>query len=336
MIKKKEKQVSETSLNSDQVLQILHEKFGKYSVFRLKNRETRKDIETVSTGSIKLDSITGINGLPLGRVVELYGEESAGKTTLALQVLAQATLQKKKVLFVDTEHALNFKYCENLNIDSNFFFYKQPDTAEEALEFIKIVSEMNLFDVIVLDSVGALISKNEIEQKVGEKNVAVIARLMSKFLPSIVSLLNKNNILLLFINQQRSKLGGNVFFYGENKDTMGGNSLKYFASMRIEIKKRGFIRNKENKVIGHIIYVKIIKNKFSIPLTEAKLNFYFGTGTDKSDEIIEISINRNIIEQSGSWFKMNGKSIARSKEKLISMFKNEPKFQKEILKLNNM
>lgn len=297
MIKKK----TNNKVIDNHVLKIIYEKFGENSVFQLDHDGDIKNVSVVSTGSINLDKITGIGGLPFGRVVELYGEESSGKTTLALQVLAEATKLKKNVLFVDTEHALNFEYCKNLEIDPKFFFYKQPDSAEEALEFIKEVSQMKLFDVIVLDSIGALISKQEIDQNVGDKGVAVIARLMSKFLPSIVPILNKNNILLLFINQQRSKLGGNMFFYGAAKDTMGGNSLKYFASMRIEIKKRGFIKeNKNNDIIGHIIYVKIIKNKFSIPLKEAKLNFYFGVGTTKSDEIIELSLSKNIIQQSGS------------------------------------
>lgn len=313
---------------------ILEKKYGKNALFRLGSNLKNESIDIISTGSIRIDKLLGIGGLPMGKVVELFGEEGTGKTTIALQILAEATKQKKKVLFVDTEHSLNFNYCKKLGIVNQYFYYKQPDNAEEAFSFIKDVAELNAFKIIVLDSVGGLISKQEMEN-VMDKSVAVIARLMSKFLPSIVSTLNKNNILMLFINQERANVKGSMFFGVQSKTTMGGYSLKYFSSVRIALKRTGYIKKHDDN-IGNIVRVKIMKNKFAIPLKQDKINCFFGTGTDKFDEIANIAVEQNIINQSGSWFKFNNEHVGRNIFNIIDKLKDDEVFRQKILKKINI
>ena len=262
----------------------------------------------------------------------MFGGNSCGKTTLALHLAKEATDKKKTVLFVDTEQSLNIDYCEKIIKDRKYFYFKQPDSTEETLNLIKEVVREKMFDVIILDSVGGLVSKQDIKQDIGEKTIAVNARLLSKFYPAIVPDLNKNQILLLLINQERSKM--NSFFFGASpKTTMGGTATRYFASIRYELKIRRLIKDQKQNVIGQTIIARVIKNKFAIPFKSANLNLYFGKGIWKSEEILRMAMEKNIIQQSGAWIKFEDKAIARNFLQLIEKFEQDNEFKKKITSL---
>jgi recombination protein RecA len=288
----------------------IEKQFGKGSVMRLGDAAASYDIETVSTGSLGLDIALGVGGLPRGRVVEVFGPEASGKTTLTLQVISEVQRAGGTAAFVDAEHALDPTYAEKLGVNINDLLVSQPDTGEQALEITDMLVRSNAVDIVVIDSVAALTPRAEIEGEMGEMQVGLQARLMSQALRKLTGNIKRSNTIVVFINQIRMKIG---VMFGNPETTTGGNALKFYASVRLDIRRIGAIKNGE-EVIGNMTRVKVVKNKVAPPFREAEFEIMYGQGISREGEIIELGSSLGIIEKSGAWYAYKGSRIGQGKD----------------------
>ncbi len=304
----------------------IEKQFGKGSVMRLGDGGGIKDIDSISTGSIGLDVALGIGGLPKGRVVEIYGPEASGKTTIALQVVAEAQKAGGTAAFVDAEHALDPTYAEKLGVNVDELLVSQPDTGEQALEITDMLVRSGAVDVIVVDSVAALTPKAEIEGEMGDSHMGLQARLMSQALRKLTGNIKRSNAMVVFINQIRMKIG---VMFGSPETTTGGNALKFYSSVRLDIRRIGAIK-KGDEVIGNQTRVKVVKNKVSPPFKMAEFEILYGEGISREGEIIELGVDQGIIEKSGSWYSYGKDRIGQGKENVREYLKTNPEVASEI------
>jgi recombination protein RecA len=288
----------------------IEKQFGKGSVMRLGDAIAARDIEVVSTGSLGLDIALGVGGLPRGRIVEIYGPESSGKTTLTLQVVAEVQKLGGTAAFVDAEHALDPAYAQKVGVNVDDLLISQPDTGEQALEITDMLVRSGAVDVIVVDSVAALTPKAEIEGEMGDSHMGLHARLMSQALRKLTGNIKRSNCLVIFINQIRMKIG---VMFGNPETTTGGNALKFYASVRLDIRRIGSIK-KGDEVIGSETRVKVVKNKVSPPFKTAEFEILYGVGISREGEIVDLAVKQNIIEKSGAWYSFEGERIGQGKE----------------------
>jgi recombination protein RecA len=288
----------------------IEKQFGKGSVMRLGDASAVYDVESVPTGSLGLDIALGIGGLPRGRVVEIYGPESSGKTTLTLQVVAEVQRRGGTAAFVDAEHALDPAYAAKLGVDVQDLLVSQPDTGEQALEITDMLVRSSAVDIVVIDSVAALTPKAEIEGEMGELQVGLHARLMSQALRKLTGNIKRSNTIVIFINQIRMKIG---VMFGSPETTTGGNALKFYASVRLDIRRIGALKNGE-EVVGNQTRVKVVKNKVAPPFREAEFEIMYGSGISREGEIIDLGAAHGIIEKAGAWYSYNGERIGQGKD----------------------
>lgn len=304
----------------------IEKNFGKGSIMRLGEEGAVEEIQSISTGSLTLDIATGIGGLPRGRVVEIYGPESSGKTTLALNAVAQAQAAGGTAAFVDAEHALDIHYAKRIGVNVEDLLISQPDTGEQALEVTEYLVRSGALDIIVIDSVAALVPKAEIEGDMGDSLPGLQARLMSQALRKLTASISKSNTTVVFINQIRMKIG---VMFGSPETTTGGNALKFYSSMRLDIRK---IENiKENQeIIGGRVRVKVVKNKMAPPFKQAEYDIFFNLGISREGEIVDLGVEKNIIEKSGAWYSYGGNRIGQGRENVKEFLKNNPSVSSEI------
>ena len=299
----------------------IQKEFGQGSIMTLGDDRKRMNIETISTGSISLDLATGIGGIAKGRIAEIYGPESSGKTTLTLHIIAEAQKNGGKAAFIDAEHALDPEYAENLEVNIDELIVSQPDTGEQALEICEMLARSGALDVVVIDSVAALVPKAEIEGAMGDSVVGLQARLMSQALRKLAAIINKSNTSVIFINQLREKIG---IMYGSPEVTTGGKALKFYASMRFDVRRVETIK-KGDEMLGNRVKVKIVKNKLAPPFKQAEFEIMYGEGISKMGDIIDSAINVNIIDKSGSWYSFKGTRLGQGKENVKAFLKENPK-----------
>jgi recombination protein RecA len=304
----------------------IEKQFGKGSVMRLGESEVARDIQVVSTGSLGLDIALGVGGLPRGRVVEIYGPESSGKTTLALQVISEAQKLGGTAAFIDAEHALDPQYAKKLGVKVEELLISQPDNGEQALEITDMLVRSGSVDVVVVDSVAALTPKAEIEGEMGEPQMGLQARLMSQALRKLAANIKRSNTLVIFINQIRMKIG---IMFGNPETTTGGNALKFYASVRIDIRRIGSIKKGE-EVIGNETRAKVVKNKVAPPFKQAEFDILYGEGISREGEIIELGVIHKLIEKSGAWYAYKGEKIGQGKDSAREYLKEHPKVAQEI------
>ncbi len=312
----------------DAALGQIEKQFGKGSIMRLGEAKAL-DIESVSTGSLGLDIALGIGGLPFGRVVEIYGPESSGKTTLTLQVIAEAQKKGKICAFVDAEHALDPIYAGKLGVDINELLISQPDTGEQALEIVDMLTRSGAVDVIVIDSVAALTPKAEIEGDMGDSHMGLQARLMSQALRKLTGSIKRSNTMVIFINQIRMKIG---VMFGNPETTTGGNALKFYASVRLDIRRIGAVKSGD-EIVGNETRVKVVKNKVSPPFKQAEFQILYGEGISKYGELIDWGVKEKLVEKAGSWYSYKGSKIGQGKANSIKFLKENPVISDEIEKL---
>jgi recombination protein RecA len=293
--------------------------FGKGSAMRLGSREAL-EIEAISTGSLGLDIALGIGGLPRGRVVEIYGPESSGKTTLALHVIAEAQKAGGTAAFVDAEHALDPIYAKKLGVDTDNLIVSQPDTGEQALEIVDTLVRSNAIDVLVVDSVAALVPRAEIEGEMGDSHVGLQARLMSQALRKLTGSISRSRCLVIFINQVRMKIG---VMYGNPETTTGGNALKFYASVRLDIRRTGQIKDRE-EIIGNATRVKVVKNKVAPPFRQVEFDIMYGSGISKVGEILDLGVKAGLVEKSGAWFSHDSTRIGQGRENAKTYLQEHP------------
>src|SRR5690554_540426 len=303
----------------------IERQFGKGSIMRLGDNQAM-DIESVSTGSLTLDIALGIGGLPRGRIVEIYGPESSGKTTLTLEVIAQAQKKGGVAAFVDAEHALDPVYAEKIGVNLGDLLVSQPDTGEQALEIADMLVRSGSVDVVVIDSVAALTPKAEIEGEMGDSHVGLQARLMSQALRKLTANIKRSNTLVIFINQIRMKIG---VMFGNPETTTGGNALKFYSSVRLDIRRIGSIK-KGDEVIGNDTRVKVVKNKVAPPFRQAEFEILYGEGISRAGEIIDLGVKANIVDKSGAWYSYNGDRIGQGKDNVREFLKENPAIAQEI------
>src|SRR5215216_4325112 len=304
----------------------IEKQFGKGSIMRLGEADISKDIQVVSTGSLGLDIALGIGGLPRGRVIEIYGPESSGKTTLTLSVIAQMQKLGGTAAFIDAEHALDPQYASKLGVDVEQLLISQPDNGEQALEIADMLVRSGSVDVVVIDSVAALVPKAEIEGEMGEPQMGLQARLMSQALRKLTANIKRSNTLVIFINQIRMKIG---VMFGNPETTTGGNALKFYASVRIDIRRIGSIKKGE-EVIGNETRVKVVKNKVAPPFKTADFDILYNEGISREGEIIELGVIHNIIDKSGAWYAYKGEKIGQGKDNTREFLRENPDTAAEI------
>ena len=310
----------------DAALSQIEKAFGKGSIMRLGQDNAHVDIEAISTGSLGLDMALGIGGLPRGRIIEIYGPESSGKTTLALSVIAQAQKKGGTCAFIDAEHALDPSYAKKIGVDIENLLISQPDAGEQALEIADTLVRSGAIDVLVVDSVAALVPKAELEGEMGDSHMGLQARLMSQALRKLTSTISRSNTLVIFINQIRMKIG---VMFGNPETTTGGNALKFYASVRIDIRSIGKIKDKED-IIGSQTRVKIVKNKVAPPFKVIDFDIMYGEGISKTGEIIDLGVKAHVIEKSGAWFAYNGEKLGQGRENAKLFLKDHPEVALEI------
>ena len=304
----------------------IEKQFGKGSIMRLGESDVSKDIQVVSTGSLGLDLALGVGGLPRGRVVEIYGPESSGKTTLTLSVIAQMQKLGGTAAFIDAEHALDPQYAGKLGVDLDSLLISQPDNGEQALEIADMLVRSSSVDVVVIDSVAALVPKAEIEGDMGEPQMGLQARLMSQALRKLTANIKRSNTLVIFINQIRMKIG---VMFGNPETTTGGNALKFYASVRIDIRRIGAIKKGE-EVIGSETRAKVVKNKVAPPFRNAEFDILYGQGISREGEIVELGTLHNIIDKTGAWYTYGKERIGQGKDNARDYLKENPKIAQEI------
>jgi len=304
----------------------IEKQFGKGSVMRMGDTDAVRDAESISTGSLTLDIALGIGGLPKGRVVEVYGPESSGKTTLTLQVVAEAQKAGGTCAFIDAEHALDPQYAEKLGVNMDELLVSQPDTGEQALEIADMLVRSSAVDVVIVDSVAALTPKAEIEGDMGDSHVGLQARLMSQALRKLTANIKRSNTLVVFINQIRMKIG---VMFGNPETTTGGNALKFYSSVRLDIRRIGAIK-KGDEVVGNETRVKVVKNKMAPPFKQAEFDILYGEGTSREGEIIDLGVKQGIVDKAGAWYSYNGDRIGQGKDNVRQFLKDNPATSQEI------
>ena len=304
----------------------IEKQFGKGSIMRLGAGEAIKDIEVVSTGSLGLDIALGVGGLPRGRVIEIYGPESSGKTTLTLQVIAEMQKLGGTAAFIDAEHALDPQYAQKLGVKVEDLLISQPDNGEQALEIVDMLVRSGSVDIVVVDSVAALTPKAEIEGEMGDAQMGLHARLMSQALRKLTANINRSNTMVIFINQIRMKIG---VMFGNPETTTGGNALKFYASVRLDIRRTGAIK-KGDEVVGNETRVKIVKNKVAPPFKEANFDILYGEGISREGEVVELGVLHKLVEKSGAWYSYNGEKIGQGKDNAREFLKSNPAIAIEI------
>jgi recombination protein RecA len=304
----------------------IEKQFGKGSVMRMGDAGAVRNVEVISTGSLGLDVALGVGGVPKGRVIEIYGPESSGKTTLTLHVVAEAQKQGGTCAFVDAEHALDPVYAERLGVNMDELLVSQPDTGEQALEITDMLVRSGAVDVVVVDSVAALTPKAEIEGEMGDSHVGLQARLMSQALRKLTGNIKRSNCMVVFINQIRMKIG---VMFGNPETTTGGNALKFYASVRLDIRRTGAIK-KGDEVIGNETKVKVVKNKVAPPFKQANFDILYGQGVSREGEIIDLGAQNGIIEKSGAWYSYAGNRIGQGKDNVRNFLKENPDLSAEI------
>ena len=304
----------------------IEKQFGKGAIMRMGDGTAIKNVEVVSSGSLAIDVALGVGGLPRGRVIEIYGPESSGKTTLTLQVIAEAQKVGGTAAFVDAEHALDPQYAENLGVNVEDLLVSQPDTGEQALEITDMLVRSGAVDIVVVDSVAALTPKAEIEGEMGDRHVGLQARLMSQALRKLTANIQRSNCMVVFINQIRMKIG---VMFGSPETTTGGNALKFYSSVRLDIRRIGAIK-KGDEVIGNQTRVKVVKNKMAPPFKQAEFEILYGEGISKLGELIDLGVANSIVEKSGAWYSYGSDRIGQGKENARAFLKEHPEMADEI------
>jgi recombination protein RecA len=304
----------------------IEKQFGKGSIMRLGQRNAIAPIESISTGAISIDYALGIGGLPRGRVIEIFGPESSGKTTLALQVIAEAQRTGGMAAFVDAEHALDAQYAQKLGVELENLLVSQPDNGEQALEIVEVLIRSNSVDVVVVDSVAALVPKAEIEGEMGEAQMGLQARLMSQALRKLTGVVSKSKTTLIFINQLREKIG---VMFGNPETTTGGRALKFYASVRIDIRRIASIKDGD-QVVGGRTRVKVVKNKVAPPFREAEFDVMYGEGISREGDLLDLAVEKRIVEKSGAWFAYNGDRLGQGRENAKQFLKENPEIRQAI------
>lgn len=306
----------------------IEKQYGKGAIMRMGDDAARKDVPVISTGSLNLDIALGIGGMPRGRICEIYGPESSGKTTMALQVVAKAQSEGLVAAFIDAEHALDPNYAEKLGVNVDDLLVSQPDNGEQALEICDMLVRSGAVDVIIVDSVAALVPKAEIEGEMGDSHVGLQARLMSQALRKLTGNIKRTNCMVIFINQIRMKIG---VMFGSPETTSGGNSLKFYASVRLDIRRIGAIK-KGDEVIGNETRVKVVKNKMAPPFKKAEFEILYGEGTSREGEIIDLGVEHGFIKKSGAWYSYGEDRIGQGKDNVRGFLKENPDLANEIEK----
>lgn len=311
----------------DLAVSTIEKQFGKGSIMRLGNGDSlHKDVEVISTGSLSLDVALGVGGLPKGRIIEIFGPESSGKTTLALSTIAQAQKKGGVVAFVDAEHALDTNYARKLGVNVADLLISQPDTGEQALEITETLVRSGAVDVLVVDSVAALVPRAEIEGDMGDSHMGLQARLMSQALRKLTAAISRSNTLVIFINQIRMKIG---VMFGNPETTTGGNALKFYASVRLDVRRVGAIKNGED-VTGNRTAVKVVKNKMAPPFTKVEFDLMYGEGISEEGDILDLAVTANMVEKSGSWFSYKGERLGQGRDQAKEYLKANPAVKTEL------
>ena len=306
-------------------LQAIEKQFGKGAIMRLDDTSCI-DVETTSTGCLSLDIALGTGGLPKGRIVEIYGPESSGKTTMTLHAIAEAQKRGEICAFIDAEHALDMSYAKKIGVDPETLLVSQPDTGEQALEIAEMLVRSNEVGMIVVDSVAALTPKAELEGEMGDKHVGLQARLMSQALRKLTSVVSRSNATCIFINQLRMKIG---VMFGNPETTTGGNALKFYSSVRMDIRRISSIKSGED-VLGNRVRIKIVKNKLAAPFRQAEFDIMFNEGVSKTGDLLDLAVNKDIIRKSGSWFSYGDERLGQGREGAKSFLKENPEITEEI------
>ena len=323
MAKEKENLKNDTL---DETLKQIEKLYGKGAVMRLGDRET-VDVDAIPTGSLLIDQAIGVGGYPKGRIIEIFGPESSGKTTLALHAIAECQKQGGRAAFIDAEHAIDPLYAKNLGVDINELILSQPDNGEQALEIVEMLAGSGSINLIVVDSVAALVPQAELDGEMGDSSVGLQARLMSKAMRKIAGVLNKKECAVIFINQLREKVG---VMYGNPETTSGGRALKFYASVRIDIRRTEAIKQGSD-IIGNTCRVKIVKNKVSAPFKQCEIDIIYGQGISKEGEILDRAVEMGLIEKAGSWFEYNGQKIAQGRDSAKAYIKENEDVANELL-----
>lgn len=325
MAKEKKTAVKDTDAALDDAISQIEKKFGKGSVMRLGDR-TAVDVDVIPSGSLTLDKALGIGGYPKGRIIEIYGPESSGKTTLTLHAIAQAQKQGGKAAFIDAEHAIDPVYAKNLGVDIDELILSQPDSGEQALEIAEMLVRSGVIDLIVIDSVAALVPQVELDGEMGDAAVGLQARLMSKALRKLSGVMNKTNCTVIFINQLREKIG---VMYGNPETTTGGRALKFYSSVRVEIRRSEQIKQ-NGEIIGYKANIKVVKNKVAPPFKTTQVDIIYGKGISRDGEILDLAVEGDIVEKSGAWYAYNGEKIGQGRENAKNFLIEHPAIFEEV------
>lgn len=325
MAKEKKTAVKDTDAALDDAISQIEKKFGKGSVMRLGDR-TAVDVDVIPSGSLTLDKALGIGGYPKGRIIEIYGPESSGKTTLTLHAIAQAQKQGGKAAFIDAEHAIDPVYAKNLGVDIDELILSQPDSGEQALEIAEMLVRSGVIDLIVIDSVAALVPQVELDGEMGDAAVGLQARLMSKALRKLSGVMNKTNCTVIFINQLREKIG---VMYGNPETTTGGRALKFYSSVRVEIRRSEQIKQ-NGEIIGNKANIKVVKNKVAPPFKTTQVDIIYGKGISRDGEILDLAVEGDIVEKSGAWYAFNGEKIGQGRENAKNFLIEHPAIFEEV------
>jgi recombination protein RecA len=312
----------------DMAVQQIEKQFGKGSIMKFGSKEKISDVDVIPTGALSLDVALGIGGIPKGRIIEIYGPEASGKTTLAMHILAEAQKKGEAVAFIDAEHALDPKYAENIGLNVEDLYISQPDFGEQALEILETLVRSAAFGVIVIDSVAALTPRAEIEGEMGDSHMGLQARLMSQALRKLTAISGKTGTTIIFLNQLRMKIG---IMFGNPETTTGGNALKFYTSVRMDIRQKDKIL-KDGQVIGHTRKVKVVKNKMAPPFKEATFDMIYPMGIDKESSILDAAVDQGVVEKSGAWYKYGDVQIAQGREASIQALKEDKKLRDKIEK----
>ena len=326
MATKSSKNINDKDKALAEALEQIEKQYGKGAIMKMGDDGVNTNISTIPTGSISLDLATGVRGYPRGRIVEIYGPESSGKTTLALHAIAEAQKMNGKAAFIDAEHALDPVYAANLGVNVDELLVSQPDTGEQALEICEMLARSGAIDIIVIDSVAALVPKAEIQGDMGDSHVGLQARLMSQALRKIAGAVNKSNTCVIFINQLREKIG---IVYGNPETTTGGRALKFYATIRIEV-RRGEAIKKGDETLGNRTKVKIVKNKVAPPFRKAEFDIMYGEGISISGDVLDVAVENDIIDKAGSWYSYHGERIGQGRENVKIYLQNNEKILTEI------